>query len=148
MAIHTPWEGEWWSKWIFSTFHSYDTVAGIPEEPAEASCQALNSVAKHLDATAGPTWDQVSNIVIWLSCSRARSSSPGLSILGMFPIPIWPLRYSHCSQLMPLVGWGGPISAKVWLVFKYQPRKSILKISAADFIMLCMESLLLVKVKC
>lgn len=33
---------------------SYGTVAGIPEESAEASCQALNSVAMHLDATAGP----------------------------------------------------------------------------------------------
>lgn len=131
----------WWSTMIFSTFH---VLWYCCQDAWGDILPNLELYESHSDVHVGSDWAQVTNKVIWIG----HSPGLGLSNLGLFPIPIWPLKYPHCSQLMPLVGWGSPTSAEVWLVFKHQPRKCILNISASDFLKSCMESLLIEKVKC
>lgn len=126
-------KAEWCSKLIFfflALSTSYGIVARIPEESTEAWWQTLSSGEVHLDASAGPDWAPVPNVLDYHAVGHVL---PALAC-PIHSYCIWPLRYSHYSQLVPLAGWGCPISAKVRLVFEYQPRKCLLKVSASDFI--------------
>jgi hypothetical protein len=99
-----------------------------------------------LDASADADRMQGPTVTIWSIIQWGELSQPLFVHYFLFT-SFWSVSCSHCSEMMYFVGQSSLIVAKFRVFFKLQTTKSIVQVSALDFIEE-MESLLLEKAKC